>query len=427
MSALAFQEPFNQPFQEAIDFLKQKTNLPTNGWRDILGRSHDRSFVVAGAIKDALLSDLRGAIGQALQGEMTLEQFRKAFDQIVARHGWTGWTGEGSEAGRAWRTRVIYETNLKTAHAAGRYRQMTDPDVVLVYRFWRYRHAYYRTPERARPEHQLVFDGKVLAWDDPWWETHYPPNGWNCSCGVETLTQDDLDDEGITPDASPKITYRKVRDPKTGELVDVPVGIDLGWDHAPGRDWSLGIVPRELQKPLGRADNPLKRSQILKPLSDVAKPFAASPLPVGTDPRTAAQRFLAEFGATWDNPALFRDAAGHAIGIGRGLFEKGTGEIKAGKQDRHLMFPILAETLKDPDEIWLDWVRRRDSGSIMLVRRYLRAAANGLGFSSFSWSQAGWEGSTVFSPTRGSANRPDPDYLEKHRSGALLYRRPETK
>ncbi|MCA0339942.1 MAG: head morphogenesis protein, partial [Proteobacteria bacterium] len=240
IAAFAGSDEFGVPFQEAIDFFRQKLNLPSKTWRDIEGRSHDRAFVVAGAMKDALLSDLRAEIDKAVAGKTTLEEFRKNFDAIVARHGWTGWTGEGSEAGRAWRTRVIYETNLKTAYAAGRYAQMTDPDIVKVYKWWRYRHAFYRQPERARPEHRDIWNGTVLRFDDPWWDTHYPPNGWNCSCGVETLSDRELKAEGIEPDEAPPITTRTVIDPKTGEKVQVPNGIDFGWDHAPGRDWSRG-------------------------------------------------------------------------------------------------------------------------------------------------------------------------------------------
>lgn len=417
MKPLTFQEPFNQPFQEAIDFLKQKTNLPTQTWRDIEGRSHDRAFVVAGAMKDALLQDLRGAIGQALKGAMTLEQFRKAFDAIVARHGWTGWTGEGSEAGRAWRTRVIYETNLKTAHAAGRYRQMTDPDVVKVYEFWRYRHAYYRTPERARPEHRDVFDGTTLRWDDSWWQAYYPPNGWNCSCGVETLTQDDLDDEGKRPDPSPTITTRKVKDPKTGEWVDVPLGIDLGWDHAPGRDWSRGVVPKELQKPL----QPLKPSERQAPVLSSPMPapraFQQPSLPKGLAEPDYVNAFLAEFDAAIGQPRLFRDAAGHAIPISDQMFRDSQGRWKVLKRGRELELLRLAETLKEPDEIWLQW-HRSSSGEPVLFRNYLRQSADGQGFCMFSWSSMGWKEVTAFAPdTRG--------YLLKQRQGALLWRREE--
>lgn len=422
--AFAGSDEFGVPFQEAIDFFRQKLNLPSQTWRDIEGRSHDRAFVVAGAMKDALLADLRAEIDKAIAGKTTLEEFRKNFDAIVARHGWTGWTGEGSEAGRAWRTRVIYETNLKTAYAAGRYAQMTDPDIVKVYKWWRYRHAFYRQPERARPEHRDIWNGTVLRFDDPWWDTHYPPNGWNCSCGVETLSDRELKAEGIEPDEAPPITTRTVIDPKTGEKVQVPNGIDFGWDHAPGQDWSRGLVPRELRKPLDPPVGP-RRPVDLQPLGNISQPFKSERLPDSASPEDAVKAFLSEFGASWDQPSLFRDASGHVIPISRELFTRGDGRFKGGSRARHLDMPQLAETIKDPDEIWVEWLWHRDKQQWVLGRRYLRSAPNGLGFGSFTWTSEGWTGSTVFAPTRGSANKPDPKMLEDHRSGSLLYRRPK--
>ena len=41
----------------------------------------------------------------------------------------------------------------------------------------------YNIVTNPREDH-LAWDGKVLATDDPWWNTHYPPNGWGCRCTV---------------------------------------------------------------------------------------------------------------------------------------------------------------------------------------------------------------------------------------------------
>ena len=114
------------PFDEQIQFFRDKLELPSKRWSDIYTREHDFAFVVAGATKGALLTDLRQAVQRAIEDGTTLEQFRRDFDAIVRRRGWTGWTGEGSKAGRAWRTRVIYETNLRTSYAAGRYQQAKE-------------------------------------------------------------------------------------------------------------------------------------------------------------------------------------------------------------------------------------------------------------------------------------------------------------
>lgn len=409
------------PFKEASDYFKQKISLPSKDWRDLEGRAHDRAFVIAGAIQDALLSDLRGSLQKAIDTGTTLEQFRKDFDAIVAKHGWSGWTGEDTDRGRAWRTTVIFETNMRTAYAAGRYAQMTDPDVTRVYKYWRYQHGYYRRPNAPRLKHKS-WDGTVLPWNDPWWDSHYPPNDWGCSCGVEVLSERDLKNDGISVDRAPETLKRRMLDPKTNAEIMVPDGIGLGWDHAPGKDWSQGLVPVELQLPLNLPVNE-NRARNLPPLSEIAKPFKAKPLPEETSPDTAVAAFLSEFGAEAGKPALFKDAAGHAIVISDSLFQKAGGTSKADKNKRHLQFPLLAEALRDPDEIWISWEYRFKDKSSRLVRRYIKSAPNGLGFSSFQWSTKEWTGTTVFNPTLDAGGEPNPDYLDDQRTGALLYRR----
>jgi hypothetical protein len=91
-------EPTGIPFTEAIDFFKQKVNLPTRSWTDLWQGQHARAFVVAGGVKDDLISDLRNAVAKAIEQGTTLAEFRKDFDQAVAKH---GWSYNGS---RGWRT-----------------------------------------------------------------------------------------------------------------------------------------------------------------------------------------------------------------------------------------------------------------------------------------------------------------------------------
>ena len=104
------------PFAEQIAFFKDKVDLPTETWQDLLGSAHDRAFVVAGAMKSDLLADLHAAVLKGIEQGTTLETFRKDFQAIVAKRGWTGWTGEDSPEGVAWRTKTIYGTNLRTSH-----------------------------------------------------------------------------------------------------------------------------------------------------------------------------------------------------------------------------------------------------------------------------------------------------------------------
>jgi len=215
------------PFAEAIQFFRAKLNLPTQKWDDLLGAAHDRAFVVAGAMQADLLADLKAAVDKAIADGTTLRAFRQDFEKIVAERGWTGWTGEGTKGGRAWRTRVIYDTNLFSSYSAGRTQQMQA--VADTRPWWRYRHSPASTAPRA--EH-LAWDGLILRHDDPWFASHTPPNGFGCKCYLETLSDRDLKKQGLAVTPQGQIPYNGP-DPKTG----LPQGVDKGWDYQPGKTW----------------------------------------------------------------------------------------------------------------------------------------------------------------------------------------------
>ncbi len=234
------------PFAEALAFLRGKLNLPTERWDDLTGAAHDRAFVVAGAMQADLLTDLRAAVDRAIADGQTFETFHQNFDRIVADRGWTGWTGEGSAAGQAWRAQIIYDTNLFTSYASGRYRQMQD--VAESRPYWRYRHS--DASVIPRPEH-LAWDGMILRHDDPWWTTHYPPCGWGCKCFVETLAERDLKKQRLSVTPTADIPYNRTVtrvNPATGKEYTVPEGVDRGWDYAPGANQNTELVDLLKQK-----------------------------------------------------------------------------------------------------------------------------------------------------------------------------------
>ena len=220
------------PFLEAIAFFRNKLNLPTHRWDDLLGAAHDRAFVVAGAMRADLLADLREAVDKAIADGTTIQQFRKDFKAIVAQRGWTGWTGQGTKAGEAWRTRVIYDTNLFTSYSAGRFQQMKE--VAKVRPYWRYRHSPASTD--PRPEH-VAWDGLILKHDDPFWAAHTPPNGFGCKCYIETLADRDMKKQGLAVTDKSKIQYNGI-DSKTG----IAQGIGKGWDYQPGASVADGLA-----------------------------------------------------------------------------------------------------------------------------------------------------------------------------------------
>ena len=233
---LRFSAQFQQPFAEQIAFFLQKLNLPTERYDDITRGAHDRGFVVAGAAKADLLDDLRRSVEGGIRAGSGLDKFRRDFRALVERNGWHGWTGEGTKKGEAWRTRVIYETNLRASYAAARYQQMKNPDLLNVAPYWQYVHS---GKEHYRPEHKAWSDERLTLWHDhPFWQTHYPPNGYGCGCTVTAVVAPRRGAATEPPDGW------NVPNPKTG----TPPGIDPGWDHAPGANTTTPLVDLAEQK-----------------------------------------------------------------------------------------------------------------------------------------------------------------------------------
>ena len=209
---------FKLPFREQEKFFRKKINIPTLRWTDLWKAQHAKAFSVAGAYKDDLLTDFRAAVDKAITEGTTLETFRKDFDNIVETH---GWNYNGS---RNWRSEIIYSTNIRTSYAAGRWEQLQEPAVVEAYPYLEYRHG---NSVHPRPPH-LAWNGITLPRDDPWWSTHYPPNGWGCKCTVLASTRRDQKKAAASGKAE---APPSPIDQKTGE----PVGIDKGWGYNVGQ------------------------------------------------------------------------------------------------------------------------------------------------------------------------------------------------
>lgn len=219
-------QAFGLKFSEAIDYLKGKVPAPTLAWDDLAGPVHSKVFAVAGAIKVDLVQDLHDAMTRAMAEGRSIGDFRKDFDKAVHQHGWT-YKGK-----RGWRSRVIYDNNMRSAHMAGRWKQ-------LIANADRKPYLQYKTAgdARVRPLHRQ-WNGLVYRIDHSFWLVYYPPNGYGCRCTVRALGPDEVKDLGLdVQEAMPKNMTRVVTD-KAGEITDmVPHGIDPGWDHNVGVSW----------------------------------------------------------------------------------------------------------------------------------------------------------------------------------------------
>lgn len=396
------------PPERAIAFFRQKVNMPTRAWDDLRHGAHARAWSVAGVQAQDMLADIRAAMDKAIAQGTTLAEFRQDIGPLLGR---LGWADRGAQY-TAWRTRTVYETNMRTAYAAGRYAEMTQPDVLAARPFWRYRHSGKKDFRQLHKD----WDGLVLAADDDFWKTHFPPNGWGCGCYVQSLGPRDLRRLGKDgPDHAPLTGTRPFTDPRTGQTHAVPAGIDPGWDYSVGRSWLDGVVPEDLQAPFARV--PGGAPADLPPMPP-PRAVAAEVLPAGLPDEDYVRAFLRPFGADLDRPAVFRDVQGTRVVISKDFFTDASGGLtKVRKRGRARYVALLAQAIIAPDEIWAAWAVDL-AGNPVVLRTYLkRMQVDGRQlYALMEFGGRGWLGVTAFPADRR-------DYLEKQRYGSLLYRR----
>ncbi|WP_336800648.1 phage head morphogenesis protein [Kaistia sp. MMO-174] len=220
-------------------FFRSKRSLPSFSWQDVAPAEHATMFTVAKTAGYDVLEDLRAAVDDAIVNRTPFETFQSQLEPILRAKGWWGrslvedpLTGElvDAQLGSPRRLRTIHWANVYSAHAAGEWERIQNTKRVLP--FLRYGLTVSKEP---REEHAAWF-GVILPVDHPWWDTHFPPNGWGCKCPVEQLSRFRAQKLGYDPAKEPPdLGTTSWTNGRTGETVEVPNGIDPGWEGNPGK------------------------------------------------------------------------------------------------------------------------------------------------------------------------------------------------
>jgi Phage Mu protein F like protein len=231
-------------FTEALDYLSEKTNLDTDSYVEGQGIVQDVAFTVAAA-KGQLLQDIRDALDRSIANGESVDKFLKTrFNNIAASYT-DDWPLKG---GNSWRGALIYQQNIRQAYNAGRYQQMTQPDVMKLRPYWQWKHG---NSEAPRLTH-LALDGKVFPADSL---PFFPPAGFNCSCSIFSLSERDLARKGLEVEHLEMGQDLDVVDPSSGQARTVTLQPDKGFDRIPGKS-----TPEQRAKLLERLDPELKKA-----------------------------------------------------------------------------------------------------------------------------------------------------------------------
>lgn len=240
---------------EVPRYFADKGLKPRFSWLDVWGEEHAYSFTVAKAVEVELLTTLRDGLKRAIDAGQGFEAWRAELRPELQRLGWWGKRQVSDPLGRQpdktvdfsapRRLQTIFSANMRSARAAGQWERIQRTKDALPYLL------YVRTTSyQPRPQH-LAWAGTILPADDPWWSTHFPPNGWNCKCAVRQVSRREATDKLTQPgysDERPPLDPKGFLNRRTGEIVRVPDGIDPGWAHNPGLARAQTLVARLSQQ-----------------------------------------------------------------------------------------------------------------------------------------------------------------------------------
>ena len=333
---------------EAIEFLRQKKMLAGKVFaKELHDSALARATTIARLSSLEMTKDIYQSLETAMREGKGFNQWKKELLGEFERKGWVfgkdksvsrGIDGNlladpntGEYFGTPRRLNTIYRVNMQSAYSAARYQRMRDN--VDNRPYWQYSAV---GDERTRPAH-LALNGKIYRYDDPFWATFYPPNGFNCRCSVIALAERDLKRRGMDkPDDSSEFLVEVERPAdKTGnrektigfKLPDGSVRVtDKGFDYNVGRlnyKPNLDLYPEKLAHQFAKVE--MRGGEFVHDFNLLAKQVAEmkqSSSPEGKK-LTAEQMLQVRDGLAKN----FRFAAGILSAENKGLMKANTGTV----------------------------------------------------------------------------------------------------
>ena len=297
---------------EVLSFFDDKGLRPAFSWQDVWGQEHAYAFTVAKAVELELLTAFKTSIGKALAEGQSFDTWREGLMPQLAALGWdkpqtvadpTGtYSPREVDFTSPRRLRTIFWSNMNSARSAGQWQRAQRTKAALPYVL------YVRTTSADPRIEHLTWVGLILSIDDPWWRTHWPPNGWGCKCSIRMITARErarlLDakpgDGGISyidvpPDNGPPRTFTNAR---TGKVTTVPAGIDPGWGGNPGLDRAQTLVTRVTERLEAAGEDDARAAITAIASSDMPRVVMALPETIFMPVAVAPQALVDELGAS---------------------------------------------------------------------------------------------------------------------------------
>lgn len=219
----------------AFEHFKAKKILPGFSHYDVWLYQHSLAFTVAKMMDADMLAEVKDAIEAAQRNGTAFADFKKRLKPYLMAKGWWGeqimtdpLDGESKlvRLGSTRRLKTIFDTNMRTAFAAGQWQRIQANKKALPY--LRYNKSASGHP---RDGHKRYY-GLILPVEHDIWKVIFPPNGYGCKCSVSALTARQAEEEGIG--GEPDVEMVEFTNPRTGQKVLIPDDITPSFAHNHG-------------------------------------------------------------------------------------------------------------------------------------------------------------------------------------------------
>jgi SPP1 gp7 family putative phage head morphogenesis protein len=234
---------FNVPFNEAIASMEKRgIVLPDKYYGELQRIERQLAFSIAGVTSIDKLQNVLNSLTDKLSKGATFQQWQKDIrvqDLDLPKH----------------RLDTIYRTNLQATTNRGRWEQFQQTKNTRPYLMYDA-----VNDSRTRPTHKAM-DGIIRPIDDPFWQTHYPSNGYRCRCRAISLTAKQANDRS-----------------KNGEGLNKPITSNMrpdnGWDYNVGEDLTAGVNRAISERTNSKSIHP----KLINALESKLKKGASSPV-----------------------------------------------------------------------------------------------------------------------------------------------------
>jgi SPP1 gp7 family putative phage head morphogenesis protein len=177
-------------FEEAVEAHRERVPMTAAEVVDMTAEERRAAFWVAGTHEAAVVQTIHQEIERALAEGLSLDEFKKNLAEKL----------QGQHALGGAHLETVFRNAVQSAYNAGRWYQLTDPDVTAARPFWMFDAV---LDTRTTPLCKDL-NGTIKAHDDPFWLTHWCPLHHRCRSGVRALRTSEVERRGgVTPGGPP--------------------------------------------------------------------------------------------------------------------------------------------------------------------------------------------------------------------------------